>query len=139
MFCAKCGTLVEEGSKFCQKCGTPVGQAAAPPPAATAPPVGFQPAAAIKTSGMAVASLVLGIVGMVFVPFVPSVLAIIFGAVGMSQINRSNGLLKGKGMATAGIVLGIISIAFMIIMVVWVGLSWSWISDISHEFNNFTY
>jgi hypothetical protein len=133
MFCAKCGTLVEEGSKFCQKCGMPVAQAAAPPPAATAPPVGFQPAAAIKTSGMAVASLVLGIIGMVFFPFVPSVLAIIFGAIGLGQVNKSNGLLKGKGMATAGIILGIVAIVIMIIVVATFGYSLTWLSDFAND------
>jgi hypothetical protein len=139
MFCAKCGTQVEEGSKFCQKCGTPVVQAAAQPQMVSAPPVNFQPAAAIKNSGMAVASLVLGIVGMVFIPFIPSILAIIFGALGIGQVNKSNGLLKGKGMATAGIILGIIAVVWMIIMVAWVGFSWNWISEFSHEFSDFTY
>jgi hypothetical protein len=111
MFCAKCGTQVEEGSKFCQKCGTPVDQAAAPPPTASAQPVSFQPAAVVKTSGMAIASLVLGILGI-------SLFAIIFGIVALNQIKKSNGFITGKGMAIAGIILGTISIIVTIIIIV---------------------
>jgi hypothetical protein len=115
MFCAKCGTQVEEGSRFCQKCGTPVDTAIQPtaiPPQPTAAPqsAGFQPVAAVKTSGMAIASLILGILGI-------SLFAIIFGIVAINQINKSNGLITGKGMAIAGIILGIISIVATIIII----------------------
>jgi hypothetical protein len=153
MFCAKCGTQVEQGSKFCQKCGTAVNPppaeqyngsfqpAAAPAPQPTAPPSSdFQPVAVIKTSGMAVASLVLGIIGLVFNPaLVPSILAIIFGAVGLGQIGKSNGMLKGKGQAAAGLVLGIIAIVITIIVIVLFGFSLSWISDVANDFSGFTY
>lgn len=115
MFCAKCGTEVEAGSRFCQKCGTPVeqpvAQAAAPPQAPTAPPVNYQPVAAARTSGMAIASLILGIVGF-------SLFAIIFGIIALSQIKKSNGLVTGKGMAIAGIILGIIAIIVTIIIII---------------------
>jgi uncharacterized membrane protein YvbJ len=115
MFCAKCGTEVEAGSRFCQKCGTPVeqpaGQAAAPPQSPTAPPVNYQPVAVAKTSGMAIASLILGILG-------ASLLAIIFGIIAISQINKSNGLVTGKGMAIAGIILGVISTIGYIIIII---------------------
>jgi hypothetical protein len=110
MFCAKCGTQVEEGSKFCQKCGTPVDQSAQPQ-MVSAPPGSYQPAAAIKTSGMAIASLVLGICGI-------SLLAIIFGIVALNQIKNSNGFLTGKGMAIAGIILGSVAIVITIIVIV---------------------
>jgi hypothetical protein len=117
MFCAKCGTQVEEGSKFCQKCGTPIGQAVTQPQTASAQPqmvsaqpVTFQPAAAVKTSGMAIASLILGICGI-------SLFAIIFGIVAINQIKKSNGFITGKGMAIAGIILGIISIIVTIIII----------------------
>jgi Domain of unknown function (DUF4190) len=55
------------------------------------------------TNGMAVASLVLGIVG-VFLP-VCGVLALIFGGIGISKANQG---ASGKGMAIAGLVLGIV-------------------------------
>jgi hypothetical protein len=54
------------------------------------------------TNGMATASLVLGILGF-FLP-VLSVLALIFGGIGISKANQG---ATGKGLAIAGLVLGI--------------------------------
>jgi hypothetical protein len=122
MFCAKCGTQLEEGVKFCPKCGAPVAPPAevapsgATPPATTAPAA--TPQAVTRTSGFAIASLVLGIVGILINPL--AILAIIFGGIGMSQTGKDPNL-KGKGMAIAGLVLGIIMVAFWIIFIVWVG------------------
>ena len=147
MFCPKCGTQVEEGSRFCQKCGAQVDQPTAPVqptavPSQTTPsqPV-YQTATAVKNSGAAVASLVLGIIGLIFpfIPIIPSIMAIIFGIVGIGQVNRSNGALKGKGMATAGIILGILAFAWIIVMIIWIGFSWNWMSDISNQFSGFSY
>lgn len=63
-----------------------------------------------QTSGLAVASLVLGVV---WLCGLGSLLAVIFGGVSLSQISRSRGTLEGKGMAVAGLVLGIIGLAFL--------------------------
>jgi hypothetical protein len=54
------------------------------------------------TNGFAIASLVLGIVGFIFV--VPSILALIFGYIARSQIKERGE--NGAGLAIAGIVLG---------------------------------
>lgn len=64
-------------------------------------------------SGLATASLVLGILSLVLFmfPFITSILAIIFGGVAKSKGNKS-------GMATAGLVCGIISIVFWILLIV---------------------
>jgi hypothetical protein len=60
-----------------------------------------------KTSGMAIASLVLGIVSVVLCCSVFAGLpAIILGALGLSAIGRSHGRLTGKGLAIAGIITG---------------------------------
>jgi hypothetical protein len=61
-----------------------------------------------STNGLAIASMVLGIV---WVYWIGSILALIFGYIAKGQINESQGRQGGKGMAIAGIVLG------------WVGLS----------------
>lgn len=79
-----------------------------PPP----PPIGYsyaQPVVQPKVAGLAIASMVLGIVSFFFgwLYLVPSVLAIIFGGVSLNQIKRRN--LGGKGMAIAGLACGITS------------------------------
>ena len=63
-----------------------------------------------RTSGLAVASLVLGIL---WLCGVGSLLATIFGAVALGQIAHSKGRLDGKGMAIAGLVLGIIGLGLL--------------------------
>jgi hypothetical protein len=78
-----------------------------------------------RNSGLAVASLVLGIVGVFINPL--SILAIIFGAIAMSQTGR-NPNLKGRGMAVAGLVLGIVVAAFWIIIIIIAGSAFWWAS-----------
>src|SRR4051794_38670835 len=65
-----------------------------------------------RTSGLAVASLVLGILCLCGVG---SLLATIFGAVALGQIEKSNGRLTGKAMAIAGLVLGLIGLGLLAI------------------------
>jgi hypothetical protein len=55
------------------------------------------------SNGMATASLVLGILG--FLLPILSILALIFGGIGISKANQG---APGKGLATAGLVLGIV-------------------------------
>lgn len=66
-----------------------------------------------KTNGMAIASLVLGIVSWIpflWIGFIPG---LILGFVGKSQIERSGGEQGGGGLAVAGIVLGLIGCAIL--------------------------
>jgi hypothetical protein len=66
-----------------------------------------------------VASLVLGIVG-VFACFVllPSILAVVFGAVAMRQLDHEPNELTGRGLAIAGLVCGAaILVAFVLALV----------------------
>jgi hypothetical protein len=123
MYCAKCGAQNPDDGKFCQNCGAGL----TPAPAASQPQTVYvQPVTATSTSGMAVAALILGILGL-FVSFL-GVLAIIFGGVGIAQTNK-NPNLKGKGMAVAGLVLGIIAVAIWIIIVVWASSFFWWLSS----------
>jgi len=75
------------------------------------PPV-YYPNQGRPSNGMAVAALVLGIVGIITCG-VLSILAVIFGHVSYSQIKRTGE--EGKGMAVAGIVLGWIPIALWVL------------------------
>jgi hypothetical protein len=54
---------------------------------------------------MAIAALVLGMLGFL-IPVILSVLAIVFGAVGINSSNTRGA--PGKGLAIAGLVLGIV-------------------------------
>ena len=65
--------------------------------------------AAHRTSGNAIASLVLGIAGFMVFPLVPSILAVVFGRKAQEEIGR--GAATGSGLATAGVVLGWCGIA----------------------------
>jgi hypothetical protein len=71
--------------------------------------------AAQRTNGMAIASMVLGIV---WVYGIGSVLALIFGYVAKSQIDQSLGREGGRGMAIAGIVLGWIGVGGIILIII---------------------
>jgi Domain of unknown function (DUF4190) len=67
------------------------------------------------TNGLAIASLVLGIV---WVFGLGSILAVIFGFIGRKQIRQSGGRQSGGGMAVAGIVLGFVGVVGLILWIV---------------------
>jgi hypothetical protein len=130
--CNSCGTVATEESHFCPRCGAsmtapapdfaPPSAGGPPPPPPPppqyygAPPYQYGPGRpAQKTNGMAVASLVLGIL---WLGWVGSILAVVFGYVGKSQIDRSGGAEGGRGMAVAGIVLGWVGIGTLALVIV---------------------
>ncbi len=76
-------------------------------PSASRPPMGGTP----KTSGMAVASLVLGVLGMCGVT---AVVGLVLGIVSLRKINRSQGQLGGQGLAIAGIAVSAFMLLFSI-------------------------
>ena len=94
------------------------------PPMGTMPPLGAMPPPMPQvtyvqqiqtqsTNGLAIASMVLGIV---WVWWIGSILALIFGVVARKQI-RERGQ-KGDGMAIAGIVLGCVGAATLILVII---------------------
>jgi len=90
--------------------GVPRPADAAPPPSNAYPPgpgqaagTPYSPAAGPKTSGLAVASLVLGIAGLCTCG-VTSLVGLILGIVALGKVNRSGGTLGGRGVAIGGIV-----------------------------------
>jgi hypothetical protein len=92
-----------------------------PQPTASAPQPNLQqpgipPApVATKTNGMAVASLVLGIL---WLWGFGSLLALIFGIVGKNRIDASGGAEGGRGLAIAGIVLGIVGLVGAVLVTI---------------------
>ncbi|BCK66738.1 hypothetical protein Srufu_006910 [Streptomyces libani subsp. rufus] len=93
-----------------------------PPPPGTTPPPRWEsyPMAPLPApqarNGMGITALVLGIVGLVlglliilfWMSWLPALLAVIFGSVGMSQARR--GRATNKGMALAGVILGVVGL-----------------------------
>jgi hypothetical protein len=68
-----------------------------------------QPLPPAKTSGLAIASLVLGIC-VIFTCGLTAIIGLILGIVGLCAISKRAEQLKGKGLAIVGIVLSVISI-----------------------------
>lgn len=77
-----------------------------------------------RTNGLAIASLVTGIVSIFFcwLGLILSVLAITLGFVGLNQI-KNDTTQKGKGLAIAGIICGAIALLLEILLILmWIGL-----------------
>jgi hypothetical protein len=74
-----------------------------------------------KTSALAIWSLVLGILGLLFLLVCISPLfaipAVICGHMAYSRVKRSSGMLAGQGMALAGLITGYVSIALSVLLV----------------------
>ncbi len=68
-----------------------------------------------KVNGFAIASMVLGIV---WIYWIGSILAVIFGHLALKKIKESNGTQSGRGMAIAGLVLGYIAVGIVATIVV---------------------
>lgn len=56
--------------------------------------------------------------GILWLYWIGSILALIFGYVAKSQIDRSQGRQSGRGMAVAGIVLGWVGVGILSLVVV---------------------
>jgi hypothetical protein len=100
--------------RYGQSYGPPPGPPHGPPMSPYGPPpygYGYPPPQ--RTNGLAIASMVLGIV---WLYWIGSILALVFGYVAKKQIReRGEG---GDGMATAGIVLGWVGIGVLAIPLV---------------------
>jgi hypothetical protein len=85
-----------------------------PPPSRSSPvPTQYGAPPSRGTNGMSIASLVLGIV---WIWGLGSVLALVFGYVGLRQIKERNE--TGRGMAIAGVVLGWVGIGGLILFII---------------------
>lgn len=82
-----------------------------------------------KYNGLAIASMVLGIL---WIWWIGSILAIIFGFVSLNQIKNSNGAQTGRGMAIAGLVLGFIGLGTILFFFVVAAVG----SSVSTEFDS---
>ena len=67
-----------------------------------APGPGYPPAG--PTSGMAIASLVVSLLGI-------GIVGVILGHLALNEIKKSNGYMQGRGLAIAGLIIGYLQIA----------------------------
>jgi DNA-directed RNA polymerase subunit RPC12/RpoP len=105
--CPRCGGGSPITANNCKGCGMPFTME------------GTTLEAAGSSNGFCVASLVLGIIGLIPCTFcIPSVLALIFGIIGFNQVGKSGGQGGGKGMAIAGMVMAVLG--FLIVAYIYV-------------------
>ena len=96
-----------------QRITADVTPAPVPPPMAV--PYGYPPPAAPETNGLAIASLTAGIL---WLGWLGSIAAVVFGHVALAQIKRSNGRQSGQGLAIAGLVLGWFGVGMLLLIVI---------------------
>jgi prepilin-type processing-associated H-X9-DG protein len=101
MYCQKCDAENPDDAHRCLSCGYEFAHVSAAAATVTA-----------KTSGVAIAALVLGILAFVTCG-ITALPAIICGIVALVKISGSNGLLKGKGMAITGLVLSAVFVVLL--------------------------
>ncbi|MGW5159554.1 DUF4190 domain-containing protein [Nonomuraea wenchangensis] len=81
-------------------------------------PYGAPPPPPRPTNGMAVASLVLGIVGMISCGLT-SIVGVILGHIALARIKRSGE--EGQGMAVAGLVTSYVMVVINVLLLIWFG------------------
>jgi hypothetical protein len=89
-----------------------------PPPAYSAVPAQY---GAVRTSGMAIASLILGIGGLTFLPLLGSIIGVLLGYAARRDIRSRPGEVGGEGVATVGLVLSWIGIGLAVLGLIFVG------------------
>jgi Tfp pilus assembly protein PilE len=99
MNCPTCGRLQAPGTAICTACGAHIAAMGQP-----------MPGIATRTSGLAIAGFVCA--------FFCSLLGLILSILGLSEINKSNGAVKGKGLAIAGIIISCLSVVLGILAAV---------------------
>src|SRR3954447_26148954 len=73
-----------------------------------------------KTNGLAIVSLVTGILGAIFC-FIVAIVGIVLRIVALNQIKNSTGMQSGRGLAIAGIVVGSLGIVVVILLIAFAG------------------
>lgn len=104
MNCPKCGTQIPDDARVCTSCSTEL-----------TPPPTLNRQISTKTSGLAVAALILGILSL-FSCGITAIPAIILGIIGYVYIEKSGGRLTGRGFAVTGIVSPVIALCIVCVL-----------------------
>lgn len=104
MYCSKCGQENPDDAQSCRSCDAVL----------ISPPI-QAPSLDIKSSGMAIAAMVLGIMS-IFTCALTAVPAIILGIVSLVRIEKSGGSLTGRGFAIAGIIVPSVSLPMIALL-----------------------
>lgn len=102
--CTICGRENQDDATLCAGCHADLSRVPAAGPSGT-----------LETSGMAIASLVCGLL---FLILPAAILAVVFGHIARSRIRESTGRLKGAGMALTGLILGYLGVSLVPILIV---------------------
>ncbi len=116
--CSKCGhSFSADEPEAGQWLPCPQCSALAPPP--PPPMAAGQQGGCSRSSGLAIASMIVGIVAILTCWFgvVFGLVAIILGIIALVHISRSEGQLTGKGFAITGIITGGVSMLWMVTLV----------------------
>ena len=112
MNCPSCGRENAGDVSFCGGCGAGLAGQSRRTDAAHTP----YPAAPPRTSGLAIASVFLGVLGFLCFPIIGPVIGLVLGLMAISQISRSGGTVSGSGIAIAGTIVSGIGVLLVPIM-----------------------
>lgn len=103
-YCGNCGKEVPDGTKFCPNCGAQIGPVEAPKQEVTTP--------INAKHGTALASMIIGIVGVASLFFIVSIgiLPLILGIIGLVLAGNAKKAGNSEGIRTAGFVLSLIAL-----------------------------
>jgi len=105
MYCPKCGKENPDDAQLCHSCSSVL----------TITPA-QAPSLGVKTSGLAIAALVLGILSF-FTFGVTAIPAIILGIISLVRIEKSGGRITGRGFAIGGIVVPVVAVPVFLMMI----------------------